>query len=165
MLKRHYDIKYSDFHPTTEAEDSSHTMAGFGNIYDEEPLKPKVVPIIPVTPAKNNTTPAKNSTVPVTPTKNTTTPVTPAKNTTTPVTPAKNTTVPVVPVIPANTTNSTVVPAKNNTDPVIPASNGSLPLKPLPKVNPLPPPKHHSKNFMPNEKIAGSGVEPNAAKI
>ena len=29
MLKKHYDFNYADFHPTTEAMDSSHTMAGF----------------------------------------------------------------------------------------------------------------------------------------
>ena len=38
MLQTHYDIKYKDFHPTSESMDSSHTIAGFGNPYNHEPM-------------------------------------------------------------------------------------------------------------------------------
>jgi len=93
MLLRHYDLNYTGFHPTAESLDSSHTMAGYGNIYDKEPAIPPMKPTHPVGPEiKNNTSP-----------------VVPASNTT-------NTTVPVVPIVPASNKTKITIDSCGNPD-------------------------------------------------
>jgi len=159
MLKRHYDYSKSNadnFHPTKEAEDSSHAMPGYPNVYIVDVI-PAVLPPPPpiVDPTHNKTiTPVKNTTTPIEPatnntTSNTTVPTNTTSNTTVPTNTTSNTTVP------TNTTSNTTVPTNTTSNTTVPTNKTSNTTVPIVK------PTHNPSKFIPNDH---AGPQNNAAE-